>query len=411
MHILTDIGLLAVATDSNIEIKDFIGNVSSLPLKSSIENTLVKEFNINPIFLFNGPVKGNMDEHLYDVLTSIIIAPENPTYTYATWSEEILSKCQEIEWIATQVALGRKMNDEELSIWQRFYQIDDQIKNCQFSSLDYEKAISELSKESSNLTKSLQSQYEIIRLVQVVRYELDHAEVRLKESIKWIIEAIIDTNKKNEVKKNKEIIKYGFNTDQIGWCITDMVKSLSTSLDTLCKLINFIKEINHNNYGKVKSVLAGHIENYVPKGKEIPAGRRQELLDAFSLVKPLINLRHELTHNQTLYPVRQPAFIGHGTQRINNKSLAYGEIMWWDTSGDHYCRASGRTGFFKQNRSAILEASSAFRNTLKLIDLTLKTLHIEMKQKATNNSINEVLLMKSTASSLTFYTSSIEQLT
>jgi hypothetical protein len=368
MFILTDKGVIAHVKDGNITLTDALNNVVNID-KHEMPSRVLGQYNLSCCFAIN--VEGiTKAKQIEPGNTSLLLQP-NEIATFVLWNESILNKLRIIEWLTSQLAYGKTYHHEEISHWIKFNRHDIEIRDCQVGAIDYEHHISELIKKRPALTNAFQLHYELSRLGEIVRFEMAHAESRLREAIQWIILLTSQIKEKPRYEDGGEYVYYGLQADQVGWCITDTVKALSTALDSLSKYTFLTNKVDIETFPPTPSALAGNLRNYKPRGNLVTSDAYETIRRLTDDIKPLIELRHELTHNQALYPIRQPAFIGYRTPCVNNLGIAYGEILWWDIDSDHYSRSCKRTGFFKQRRNAITEATKSFLSTHRLVDAIL----------------------------------------
>lgn len=393
MHILTEKGVAAHLKDGEITLIDPLGNTAVSTIDKNISTTLNSRYGLSPIILVDESfIQENGINPSFDN-TSLILKTDDNCLTYLQWSDNLLSIIRQIEWTCSQIIYGKTFDSDDVANWLVFNQQDAYIRDCHCDSKAYEKFIAAWSKELPDLTKSFQTHYELTRLIEIVRFEMSHAETRIREAINWISSVIKIVHQEHGLEKGSELVKYGVPVDQIGWCITDSVKSLSTALDTLSKFIAVISVVSPNKVPKTPAVLAGNIAQFRPKGELVPGNRYDKIQECFSKVKSLINLRHELTHNQALYPVRQPAFVGYATPCVKGEEIAYGEIMWWDVEEEHFSRSCGRIGFFAQKKNAIIEVTTAFKNTCALIDILLDTAKLQVLGSARKLNFKEICVL------------------
>lgn len=326
-----------------------------------------------------------------------LLLDETNFVTFIKWSEMILYKLRIIEWSAIQLAYGQSYYSE-VDQWRTFNQIEIEIRDCRCGPLEYEHYIDSWHQCNFKLTKAFQLHFELSRLVEVVRNEMAHAEARLLDGIKGLRSLILDLDQEHRFNgKIREYVSYSIKTDNVGWCIVDVVKALSTALDGLSKYVFLLSKVDKDVFPKTPSVLAIDLHKYQPQGTFVASESCLQMLDLFNNVRPLINLRHELTHNQSLYPIRQPAFVGYGTPCVNNVGIAYAEILWWDRNGDTYARSCGRTGFLKQKRNAIIEAHESFKGTYKLVNAVIDIVMREVLSRLEYHGITEITYMKMSA--------------
>jgi len=408
--LLTNKGIFAEFKTQNIHLYDVLGNkhIESCVNKDPLEQ--LTSWNLEPCFSIEADGLESAKE-INPQFTSVALSNEHFSATFQKWEDHYLNEFRKVEWIIGQVAYGKTYGRHELRLMEGFETNESLIRDCHLNSSDYEKLIGQWREQDPKVTLALQTQHEISRLGELVRFELAHAEARLLEAVTWIAKLIIDSNGRKKIENNDEYVSYGMIVDQIGWCVTDTVKSLSTSLDAASKYINLISSIVPNKKPKTKPMLAGHLQNFRPKGSLIDKESRTIVKNNYAKLKPLINLRHELTHNHVLYPIRQPAFVGKETDCINNISLAYAEILWWDKNGEGYSRNNGRTGFFSQRNNAIKEARDAFVSTIELVESIVLVAKRISLSTAKDNGINRITYLKMDNNSKAEYNvSEVEQL-
>jgi len=253
--------------------------------------------------------------------------------------EECIQLCSDIEYLLIQRGTDVNIYDLiKLDVVQS--SVESENLSLRLDKDKYEKILRHFEKVKDIFIIQQNMRY----LFELVRSEIYHAENCIVEIIKLLQDILI--LKKDDIHNN-EIIYTGVLGDKVGWYITDCVKALATSLDGLSKALHYIDDFRINGKIKKPKVLSSDLCK-VKKFHDDP--KFMQYVDGLN---ELILLRHDLTHNQLFYPVRQRVFIGSGKTQINDHKFAYADILMYDFKDGAYTKSPGVEGFFSMKRDTI----------------------------------------------------------
>ena len=319
---------------------------------------------------------------------SIIINQENGLL-FTDVEEIFLNNMRNIEFLCFQYLLRRKMNQRDKNLWEDYLDIVDCVKNGQMNSTEYSEQILKLKNIDERLFNSVQFFSNIEFSNQLMLDELKHGELRLIDCINSQLDNIKEFTEKNEIGVGEELISYSIHTDNAGFCIQDFIKSIYKQLDILSKIMFYTNDLENIN----KQIPEKHFDNIIKIiNSWEKSNEKENSIKLFEELKIFRSIRNEVTHNTSFHTIRQPIFIGNGTECINNIHLLYSDIMFWDYCGNQVERSNGRVGFYKNKTNALSEMQKHFINSIKLNYNCMLHLYEKLMKKLLDCKIESVYI-------------------
>lgn len=339
----------------DIKIYDIVGNKVNMSMNSG--NSLEYIFaTINGTDIYY-PTK-KLDYKKF----SIIVSQESGLL-FRNVEEILLNNMRNIEFLYFQYLNRRKMNDEDYNLWCDYLDIVEFVKMGQINGTEYEKEIFELKKKNEKVFNSIQFIGNIRFLNQLMLDEFKHGELRLIDCFNSQLDNIQEVIQEKKIELNSEYLSLSVYADNSGFCIQDSIKAIYKQLDILSKIMFYTKDLDNIK----KQIPERHFENIIQvinSWKE--SNEKRHSIELFNELKIFRSIRNEVTHNTSFHTIRQPVFVGNGTECINNIPLLYSDIMFWDYCGNMVERSNGRVGFYKNKKNALSEMQKHFINAIKL---------------------------------------------
>lgn len=323
----------------------------------------------------------------------------------------LLELLRQIEDISSQLLLGSHFRENVLPAFSRANEIQIRIREGHITCKDYEKMITDFREKNENFSNAILVKDEIARLGDLIRTEVCHAEYCLINSIISLRDTLNTENSRSTFSMGEERICYGYHVDSSVWSFTDSIKSISTVLDSLSKLLKFIFDINFNNLPKTRNVLFGDLKHIKNWNGSIPDGIALQLGEYFDRLKIVQNFRHHITHNSGLFNCQNSVFAGVGTPSINNLKLAYCDLLIWDYEGDEFKSSQRKIGFFSQQNNAIEFGVNALETTVKYVEALFRLMRQVVLEKCKSANMTELSLISyNLNNTILFETHSINKL-
>jgi hypothetical protein len=357
---ITKKGLIFEISSRSISVADSLGNSSKTTNKGKFYiNKLLSKYNDKLLLEF--------DDELNDY--SVVI---NNSNLYKKL-DGCIQLCSNIEYLLIQRSSDVIIDDLILlDIIQSI--VETENLGLRLNKDRYEKILHRYDK-----VKNLYCVQQHVRyLFELVRSEIYHAESCVKEIV-YLFHQIIK-EKKDEIN-DKEIIYTGLLGDKVGWYVTDCVKALATSLDGLSKILHYIDDYRLHRKVKKPKVLFSDLVR-VKKFKEDTTFKQY-----LNELNELFLLRHDLTHNQLFYPVRQRVFIGSGKTPLNSQKFAYADILIYDFKDGCYTRALGIEGFFSMKRDTISFLQESIHKVYNFFHYCISSVYDELINEAKESNI------------------------
>lgn len=324
---------------------------------------------------------------------SIVVNNNGSLSTLFHEIDKLLPTLRQIEDVSFQLITGKILHRNDVLLMEGLYEIKDLVRDGHLSAEKYDQYISQWQNKFPNILKAFLVRDEISRVGDLIRTELCHAEHSLRNCLIWLTKGIKVASEEKKFSENEERVTYGFSTDHAVWAIIDSIKAISTSLDALAKFIYFIKNINLHSYKRVQNVMFSNLKNYKLSTKLHSIRTISSIEKQYIKLQPVINMRHELTHNCGLFPVRQPVFVGRKTPCVNNIDLIYADIMSWDIINNSFTSAQRRVGFFNQKNNAVSFVYNSINSALVLIQEIFKSMRVDILYKAKISGIKQVTIL------------------
>lgn len=303
--------------------------------------------------------------------------------------EILLNNMRNIEFLCFQYLIRRKINDKDYSLWKDYLEIVEFVKNGQLNSTEYEEKILKLYNNDEHLFSSIKFFSNIEFCNQLMLDEFKHGEFRLMDCINSQLDNSKEFMKKNKIEFGKEFISLSLHTDNAGFCIQDFIKAIYKQLDILSKIMFYTKDLENIE----KQIPEKHFDNIIQIFNSWEkSDEKENSIKLFEELKIFRSFRNEVTHNTSFHTIRQPIFIGNGTECIKNMHLLYSDIMIWDYCGNKVERSNGRVGFYKNKKNALSEMQKHFINSIKLNYNCMFHLYKDLMNKLLECKIQSVMI-------------------
>lgn len=387
---LTNKGIIVTAENNNkFTLEDILGNKVGYRDEESIEN-IVNKFKLKICAKENT----NNNAFVNPSFPFSIIINDVKEYLLPAKMGLLLDLLRQIEDVSFQLVIGRQFGKEALSIYKQYNLIKVAIKEGHIDSNEYEKIVNDLRKQDNEIANALLIMDEIARLGDLIRTEVCHSEFCLINAIYSIRKHVEVENSRSIIKSGGERICYGFYIDSATWHFIDSIKSISTALDSLAKLVKFIFDIDVGKLPKKKNVLFGDMKHIKNWNGSLTTNSLTLLNNQFASLKAVINFRHHVTHNSGLFHSQNSIFIGRRTPAISNLDLIYGDLLMWDRNGDEFLTSQRTVGFFSQQNNAIEFANEALELTVKYTENIFRILRTNVLDKCNAAKIRELSLIR-----------------
>jgi len=305
---------------------------------------------------------------------------------------QLLEPMKLIEYLIFQYLIGRSFNAIDFKIWASLIKLEHLTKEGHIDSVEYNNYLGKLKTEDSCFIDAYVVYLNIRTLHELIIDELFHSEFRFIDCINSQIENIFIYTTGRKFQNGEESIAYSLKADNAGWCIQDTIKSLSTCLDGLSKLVYYLndlskisKRIPAKHFSDIFKLIENDWQTY--EGKD-------SLLNDISQLTLLNRIRDEFTHNNSLSSLRQPVFIGKGTHCVKNLPLLYSELLFWDHDGTIYDRANGKIGFFKHQINALNQTKEFLIQVVKIVTQIEKYIFENIKDELLRKQIKVPIVSK-----------------
>lgn len=323
-----------------------------------------------------------------------VIINDHKEYYLSKKISLLLELLRQIEDISSQLLLGSHFRENVLPAFSRSDEIQLRIREGRITCNDYEKMITDFRKKNGTFLNALLVKEEIARLGDLIRTEVCHAEYCLINSMISLRNTLNTENSRSKFSMGEERICYGYHVDSSVWSFTDSIKSISTALDSLSKLVKFIFDVDFNKLPKIENVLFGDLKHINNWNGSIPDGIALQLAEYFDRLKIVLNFRHHITHNSGLFNCQNSVFAGVGTPSINNLKLAYCDLLIWDYEGDEFKSSQRKIGFFSQQNNAIEFGINALETTVKYAEVLFRLMRQVVLVKCKSANMKELSLVR-----------------
>ncbi|MBU2648710.1 hypothetical protein KKI24_28640 [bacterium] len=381
---------LTEISTNQIKVEDALGNYFSTSISSNIfeyckskkldivgvEQNLKTGF-INPKFPFSILIDDVYQSYLEDKLSTLFLI------------------LRDIEDFSFQLISGKLINQQYLDLFMRANELELQIREGHIDSAKYEQYINGLMRWDSKIAKALSIKNKIVRIGDVIRSEFFHAEYCIFNLLDSLNSLIINEEGKAKFLAGEERICYGFYPDASVWSLVDSIKSVSTALDALSKLVKLVTDANYDTPPKTKNVLFGSLKQPINwKGSFFSQSEREQVEKYIQELQILINFRHEVTHNIGLYNSSNSVFVGYETECVEKLKLLYSDMLIWDYEDEAFLSAQKYTGFFSQQNNAVSFVKHGLAKAILLAIKLFKLMRFDLLAKCKSHNMNELVTVQ-----------------
>lgn len=363
-------------TDNN-NLYDFLGNSIVLDKTQSIR------------YIFDSidqtPHKLPLEQIDYDKF-SIIINQEKGVL-FNDVEKIMLCNMTNIEIVLLQCIIGRQINENDYELWCNYLETEQRVRNGNIDNIEYESELSKLKHNSEFIFNSIQIMSNVELSNQIMLDEFRHGEFRLIDCYNSQITNIKKNYANNKLQPNYEVISYSIYTDNAGFCIQDFIKAIYKQLDIITKMIFYINDLD-NIQSKIPMKFFDNIGRIINSWDE--NNEKQIVIKLIKKLKILTLIRNEITHNTSFHTIRQPVFVGNGTECISNLPLLYSDMMFWDYDEGNIYKSNGRIGFYKNKRNALDEMHELFNVCIELNYRIIKHKFKDLVNRLTKLNITRV---------------------
>ena len=293
-----------------------------------------------------------------------VILNEKTGSTFASISGALLSNMQKIEILLYQLLLRRRLTVQDYITLETYFGLENLRIDGKVSTDEYAQLIKRI---SADMLDPILKMMNVRAMHNFIYDELFHAQYRMIDGFNSQFQGIKSVA--SELNIGREIRSFSIYADNTAFCYQDALKAIFKVLDILSKWLSYIscyKDLK-------KGVPQVHFSDMPKKLNKFEDGPfKQRLENVCDALKILIQIRNEITHNESLSQNRQLLFIGHGTGEVDGKELFYSKMLFWDHDEHILKRTNGTLGFFTQNLDALVETRSYFVKAMELVALCLE---------------------------------------